>query len=128
MSYYILRPSDFNKAQSDKRIIYFLKKKDVPADEREDIVHLKCASIKRVATISDALSYLQMNTSDASYTVQPYILKRIKWNEAVDKFGLDYDTDTSDSDTENDSDTDSKSSKSRDSSLVFHPGITDMKS
>lgn len=118
MSYYILRPSDFNKAPADKRIIYFLKKKDVPADEREDIVHLKCASIKRVSTISDALSYLQMNTSDASYTVQPYILKRIKWNEAVDKFGLDYDTDTSDSESDSDSSKEKDSDDSRESPTV----------
>lgn len=127
MSYYILRPSDFNKASSTQRVIFFLKKKDVPADEREDIVHLKCASIKRVATISDALSYLQMNTSDATYTVQPYILKRIKWNEAVDKFGLDYDTDTSGSESDSESESDSKSSKSHESPLVFQPGIVEPK-
>jgi len=126
MSYYILRPSEFNKASSTQRIIYFLKKKDVPADEREDIVHLNCASIKRVSTISDALAYLQMNTSDATYTIQPYMLKRIKWNEAVDKFGLDYDTDTSDSETECSSDSSSKEKKSddsRESPIVFLPGI-----
>lgn len=130
MSYYILRPSEFNKASSTQRIIYFLKKKDVPADEREDIVHLKCASIKRVSTISDALAYLQMNTSDASYTVQPYILKRIKWNEAVDKFGLDYDTDTSGSESDSSSDSSSnqkRSDNSRDSSIVFHPAIINTK-
>ena len=81
------------------RILYLLKKKDVPDDEMEDIVHLQCASVKRVENISELLTYLQMNTSDVSYTVKPYIIKRIKWNEAVDLFGFDYDSDSSGSDS-----------------------------
>lgn len=97
MSYYVLRTSTFNKPSDTPRILYVLKKKDVPVDEVEDIVHLQCSSIKRVEGISELLSYLQMNTSDTSYVIKPYIIKRIKWNEAVDLFGLDYDSDTSDS-------------------------------
>ncbi len=94
MSYYILRTSEFNTVSVFPRILYFLKRNDTPHDERDDIVHLKCASIKRVDTISEMLSYIQMNTSDATYKINPYIVKRIKWNEAVDKFGFDYDSDT----------------------------------
>jgi len=92
MSYYVLRPADFNKPSENPRVLYLLKKKDVPEDEVEDIVHLNCSSVKRVDSISEFLSYLQMNTSDASYTIKPYIIKRVKWNEAVDLFGFDYDS------------------------------------
>jgi len=99
MSYYALRTSDFTNGITTPRILYLLKKKDVPADEVDDIVHLQCSSVKRVENISELLSYLQMNTSDATYTAKPYIIKRIKWNEAVDLFGFDYDSDSSDSDS-----------------------------
>jgi hypothetical protein len=92
MSYYVLRPADFNKPSETPRILYLLKKKDVPLDEMEDIVHLNCSSVKRVVGISELLSYLQMNTSDATYTIKPYVIKRVKWNEAVDLFGFDYDS------------------------------------
>lgn len=92
MSYYVLRPADFNKPSENPRILYLLKKKDVPAEEVEDIVHLNCSSVKRVEGISELLAYLQMNTSDVSYVVKPYIVKRVKWNEAVDLFGFDYDS------------------------------------
>jgi hypothetical protein len=42
-----------------------------------------------------------MNTADYMHVIQPYILKRIAWNEAVDKFGFDYDNTTSDEDSSN---------------------------
>lgn len=99
MSYYALRTSEFTHGTANSRILYLLKKKDVPVDEVEDIVHLNCSSVKRVENISELLSYLQMNTSDATYTVKPYIIKRIKWNEAVDLFGFDYDSDSSSTDS-----------------------------
>jgi len=99
MSYYVLRTSEFTHGTAVPRILYLLKKKDVPAEEVEEIVHLQCSSVKRVENISELLAYLQMNTSDASYTVKPYIIKRIKWNEAVDLFGFDYDSDSSGSDS-----------------------------
>lgn len=92
MSYYVLRTADFNKPSENPRILYLLKKRDVPEEEVEDIVHLNCSSVKRVEGISEFLSYLQMNTSDATYTIRPYIVKRVKWNEAVDLFGFDYDS------------------------------------
>lgn len=117
MSYYILRPSDFNKANG-MRVLYLLKKKDVPAEERDEIVHLKCSSIKRLTSISEMLSYLQMNTADATYVIHPYQIKRIKWNEAVDKFGLDYDTETSVSDNG-----DTGSDDTSDSPMIFHPEL-----
>jgi hypothetical protein len=97
MSYYVLRPSSFNKSSETPRVLYLLKKRDVPVDEVEDIVHLQCSSVKRVESISEFLSYLQMNTSDVSYSIKPYIIKRVKWNEAVDIFGLDFDSETSES-------------------------------
>lgn len=98
MSYYILRTAEFNKPSENPRVLYLLKKRDVPADEVEDIVHLNCSSVKRVETISEFLAYLQMNTSDANYIIKPYIIKRVKWNEAVDLFGFDYDSESSESD------------------------------
>jgi len=118
MSYYVLRPSDFNKP-SAPRILYFLKKKDVPTEERDMIVHLKCSSIKRLKSISDVLSYVQMNTADATHVIHPYQIKRIKWNEAVDKFGLDYETDSSDSESEDSTESDD----TRESPIIFHPDM-----
>ena len=44
--------------------------------------------------------YLNMYTSDATHQTQPYVLKRLTWNEAIELFGFDYDTDTSESDSE----------------------------
>ena len=99
MSYYVLRTTDFNKPSENSRVLYLLKKKDVPQEEVEDIVHLNCSSVKRVESISELLSYLQMNTSDATYTVRPYIIQRVKWNEAVDLFGFDYDSSSSESES-----------------------------
>ena len=98
----MLRSAEFNKEAESPRILYLLKKKDVPDDEVDDIVHLNCSSVKRVENISEFLSYLQMNTSDAKYIVRPYIIKRVKWNEAVDLFGFDYDSDTSESENSRD--------------------------
>jgi hypothetical protein len=103
MSYYLLRTSEFINLLQTPRILYLLKKYDVPAEDRDMIIHLKCSSIKRVDTISELLSYIQMNTSDKTYSITPYIIKRIKWNEAVDRFGFDSDTDTSESEGTSDS-------------------------
>jgi len=99
-------------------VLYLLKKKDVPAEERDDIVHLNCSSIKRLTGISELLSYLQMNTADGLHVIHPYLIKRIKWNEAVDKFGLDYDTDTSESDNGG-----TDSDDTTDSPMIFHPEL-----
>lgn len=42
--------------------------------------------------------YLNMNTADVEHQTQPYILKRLKWNDALDLFNIQYDSDTSESD------------------------------
>ena len=92
MSYFVLKCNDFNVQRS----LFLLKKKDVPEEYRKDILHLKCNSIKRVSGISELLLYLGMHTCDAHHAIQPYSLKRISWNEAIDLFGLDYYSDTDD--------------------------------
>ena len=47
--------------------------------------------------------YLNMYTSDYTHQTQPYIMKRLTWNEAIELFGLDYDTETSESDSQTES-------------------------
>lgn len=98
MSYYVLRTKDFTVASSS-RILYLLKKRDVPSSEQKQILKLLCNSIQRVSGISKLMLYLNMYTSDLNYQTQPYILKRLTWNEAIELFGFDYDTDTSESDS-----------------------------
>ena len=105
MSYFALRTNDFDQ----RRIIYLLKKRDVPEQQQKHILRLNCSSIIRVAGISKLIAYLSINTTDAHHQPQPYVLKRLNWNEAVAEFGFDYVTDTSESDSE----TTGKSSTSR---------------
>lgn len=103
MTYYVLRSDVFSRTNlsTADRLLYLLKKRDVPVEEQSHVVHLKCSSIQKVDSISQLLSYLNMNTADYMHVIQPYILKRIAWNEAVDKFGFDYDNTTSDEDSSN---------------------------
>lgn len=102
MSYYVLRTKSFSESidLSTPRYLYLLKKRDVPASEQKQILKLQCYSIQRVAGISKLMMYLNMYTSDQTHQTQPYILKRLTWNEAIELFGFDYDTDTSESDSE----------------------------
>jgi len=102
MTYYILRSDKFDNAAigSSERVIYLLKKRDVPGNQQADILHLKCNSIKRVSGISRLMMYLNMHTSDSLHIICPYIIRRLVWNEAVDLFGLDYDTGTSENETD----------------------------
>jgi hypothetical protein len=85
------------------RVLYLLKKRDVPPSEQKQILKLQCYSIQRVSGISKLIMYLNMYTSDATHQTQPYILKRLKWNNAIELFGFDYDTSESDSDSDSDS-------------------------
>ena len=97
MSYYVLRTKDFSDTS---KFLYLLKKRDVPIIEQKQILKLKCYSIQRVSGISKLILYLTMYTSDAEHQTQPYILKRLTWNEAIEQFGFDYDTETSEIDSQ----------------------------
>jgi hypothetical protein len=89
MVYFILK----TQASSDaSRIFYLLKQDEVPVDEQEDIIHLKCTSVRRIAGIGNLLHYLSQNTSNALHQTEPYIMNKISWNQAVDMFGFDYDS------------------------------------
>ena len=118
MSYYVLRTREFAMGtptmaspnspimalpNSPTRVLYLLKKRDVPPSEQKQILKLQCYSIQRVSGISKLIMYLNMYTSDATHQTQPYILKRLKWNHAIELFGFDYDTSESDSDSDSDS-------------------------
>lgn len=105
MSYFVLKTKEFDQ----QRVIYLLKKRDVPDQQQKHILRLNCSSIIRVTGISKLMIYLNENTCDAHHREQPYILRRLNWNEAVGEFGFDYVTDTSESDSE----TTGKSSSSR---------------
>jgi len=99
MSYFILRAKRFATAtDSTERTLYLLKKKDVPHQERQNILSLKCSSIQRVSSISELMVYLSSNTCDSLHNVKPYILKRVKWKDAIAMFEIDSDTDTTGSD------------------------------
>ena len=105
MSYYILRTNEFSETATGAAIamsrrLYLLKKRDVPLKEQKHILSLKCSSIQRVTGISKLVSYLTMYTADQTHVIQPYILQRLKWNEAIELFGFDYSSDTSESDSE----------------------------
>lgn len=108
MSYYVLRTKAFSAIETPPsslpgRTLYVLKKRDVPLLEQKHILSLKCASIQRVSGVSKLMKYLDMYTSDSNHVTQPYILKRVSWNEAIDLFGFDDDADTSESDSESSS-------------------------
>jgi hypothetical protein len=94
MVYFVLKTQATPEAT---RIFYVIKQDDVPEDEQKDIIHLKCKSVRRINGIGNLLHYLEQNTSNALHVTEPYIMKKISWNQAIDIFGLDYDT--SDDDT-----------------------------
>lgn len=89
MVYFILKTQATPEAS---RIFYLLKQDEVPVDEQEDIIHLKCSSVRRIAGIGNLLHYLAQNTSNALHQTEPYIMNKISWNQAVDMFGFDYDS------------------------------------
>ena len=113
MSYYVLRTRDFamgtptmaspSPMPSSSRVLYLLKRRDVPPSEQKQILKLQCYSIQRVSGISKLIMYLNMYTSDTAHQTQPYILKRLKWNDAIELFGFDYDTSESESDSDSES-------------------------
>ena len=99
MTYFILRAKEFaNATDPSERTLYLLKKKDVPQQQRPNILSLKCSSIQRISRISDLMIYLSSNTCDSLHNVKPYILKRLSWQEAIGMFEIDSDTDTTGSD------------------------------
>ena len=89
MVYFVLKTQATAEAP---RTFYLIKQHEVPVDEQEDIIHLKCNSVRRLHGISSLLHYLDQNTSTAMHETEPYILKKMSWNQAVDMFGFDYDT------------------------------------
>lgn len=89
MVYFVLKTQ---ATSADTRIFYVIKQEDVPEDEQEDIIHLNCKSVRRVNGVGNLLHYLEQNTSNAMHQTEPYIIKKISWNQAVDMFGFDYDT------------------------------------
>lgn len=99
MVYFVLKTQAI---PDSTRIFYLIKQEDVPDDEQEEIIHLKCNSIRRINGLGNLLHYLEQNTSNALHQPEPYLMKRLSWNQAVDMFGLDYDS----------SDEDSRSSRS----------------
>jgi len=94
MVYFLLKTQATPEAT---RIFYVIKQDDVPDDEQKDIIHLNCKSIRRINGIGNLLQYLEQNTSNALHEPEPYLMKRISWNQAVDIFGFDYDTSDEDS-------------------------------
>jgi hypothetical protein len=89
MVYFVLKTQATPEAI---RIFYVIKQDDVPEDEQEHIIHLKCKSVRRVSGVANLLHYLEQNTSNALHVTEPYIMKRISWNQVVDMFGFDYDS------------------------------------
>ena len=79
------------------RTFYLIKLDDVPADEQQDIIHLNCKSVRRINGVGNLLHYLEQNSANALHQPEPYIMKRISWNQAVDMFGFDYDSSDEDS-------------------------------
>ena len=96
MVYFVLKTQANPEAP---RIFYLLKQEDVPVDEHDDIIHLKCSSVRRVHGIGNLLHYLSQNTSNAMHQTEPYIVNKISWNQAVDMFGFDYDISDDESST-----------------------------
>jgi len=89
MVYFVLKTQPTPTAT---RTFYIIKQEDVPLDEHDDIIHLKCKSVRRVNGVGNLLQYLEQNTSNSMHETEPYIIKKISWNQAVDMFGFDYDT------------------------------------
>lgn len=100
MSYYVFRTKEFANSTEVNQYLYLLKKRDVPSSEQKQILKLQCYSILRVSGISKLMLYLNMYTADCEHQPRPYILKRVKWNEAIELFGFNYDTETSEEDSE----------------------------
>ena len=96
MVYFVLKTQATPQAT---RIFYVLKQEDVPVEDQDRIIHLNCKSVRRFSGMSSFLNYLEQNTSNAMHQTEPYILKRVSWNHAVDMFGFDYDSDTDATDT-----------------------------
>jgi len=96
MSYYVLKTKDFESRQT----IFLIKKDDIPIDQHKRVIRLNCSTVLKVSGTSELLEFLAKNTSDNSHTQIPYILKRLKWNQAIEIFGFDYHDDTSDSGSE----------------------------
>lgn len=94
MVYFVLKTQ---ATPTDTRIFYLIKQQEVPEDEQEDIIHLNCKSVRRVNGIGNLLHYLEQNASNALHEPEPYIMKKISWNQAVDMFGFDYDSTDEDS-------------------------------
>jgi len=98
MTYYILKGRGFNTTSvASERILYLIKRRNIPEDQQRNIINLNCSSIQKIDRISDLLMYLNSNTSDLHHRPQPYILKKISWTDALNVFGLDSDTDSSES-------------------------------
>ena len=89
MVYFVLKTQD---AATNLRTFYLITQEEVPLDEQEDIIHLNCKSVRRVNGIGNLLHYLEQNTSNALHETEPYTMKKISWNQAVDMFGFDYDS------------------------------------
>ena len=89
MVYFVLKTQT---TPETARVFYVIKQDDVPQDEREDIIHLNCKSVRRINGVGNLLHYLEQNTSNALHQPEPFLMKRITWNQAVDMFGFDYDS------------------------------------
>jgi len=98
MAYYVLKKREFARAPagSPDRTLYLMKREEIPAVHARHILRLQCSSIQIVDGISSLMQYLATNTADGHYVIQPYILKKITWGDAIDLFGFDDDTDQSD--------------------------------
>jgi len=98
MTYYILKGRGFNTTSvPSERILYLVKRRNIPEDQQREIINLNCSSVQKVDRISDLLIYLNSNTADSYHRPQPYILKKISWTDALNMFGIDSDTDSSES-------------------------------
>jgi len=90
MAYIILK----TKPVDSHRVFYLIKTSQVPEDEQKNIIHLNCPSVRKFSGVSELINYLEQNTCNALHEIQPYVLKKLSWNEAVDMFGFDDDTDS----------------------------------
>ena len=97
MVYFILKT---NITSGEIRTFYLLKQEEVPVEEHRNIIHLKCKSVRRMNGISNLLQYLQQNSFNAMHQQEPYILKKVSWNQVVDMFGFDYDSSSDNTESE----------------------------